>query len=471
MRWWRLFASMAGTGALLTGTLSMGVGAQGSSFVNWSQYLFSTTHTSYNRAATTITPTNAASLKQVWKFSPGTAPSGEGGFYSSPTVYNGVIYIGARNGYFYAINESTGTVIWQRFIGYVIQTTCSIGSGGFVSTATVKSDPTTGKPTVYVYGATGYLYAMNAANGADVWPPAVVAIPSTTVNDYYAWGSPLVFGGNIYVGISSNCDNPLVRGGVKEFSQAAGALENTYWSTPVGTVGASIWSSPATDGTHLFVTTGNDQNTSSDGFAVVELSSSLSKLAKWTVPRLWKTDSDFGGSPGVWSAKIGGVLTKMVGACNKDGVFYAFRVPKLSAGPVWTFQVGKPDAAGSGICIAAPIFDRSHLYLAGNGTTIGGTAHEGSVRKVDPATGQVVWQTGLSGRILGTPGMDGAGVIAAASFGSTIGQNGLFLIDASTGQVLKTISYASANTFAQPVFADNYLLVAPYGSLRAYAVG
>src|SRR5207249_732880 len=119
MRWWRVFAGMAGTGALLTGTLSMGVAAQGSSFVNWSQYLFSTTHTSNNRAATTITTANAASLKLVWKFSPGTAPSGAGGFYSSPTVYNGVIYIGARNGYFYAINESTGTVIWQRFVGYV----------------------------------------------------------------------------------------------------------------------------------------------------------------------------------------------------------------------------------------------------------------------------------------------------------------------------------------------------------------
>jgi len=39
------------------------------------------------------------------------------GFLSSPTVYNGVIYIGAKNGYFYALDETTGAVIWKRFTG------------------------------------------------------------------------------------------------------------------------------------------------------------------------------------------------------------------------------------------------------------------------------------------------------------------------------------------------------------------
>jgi outer membrane protein assembly factor BamB len=471
MRRWRLFAAIASAGALLTGIFGMGI-AQGAAFVNWSQYLFSTRHTSDNAAATAITSANAASVKLLWKFSPSAAPiSGLGGFYSSPTVYDGVIYIGARNGFFYAINESTGTIIWKRFIGYVSPTTC--GPEGFTSTATVKADPTTGKPTVYVYGATGYLYAMNAANGADVWPPAAVAVPSTTQNDYYAWSSPLVFGGNIYVGISSQCDNPLVRGGLKEFSQATGAPENTYWSTPAGTVGASIWSSPATSGTTVFATTGNGPSTSSDAYSIVKLSASLSKFDIWTVPVADRdTDGDFGGSPGVWSANIGGVSTKMVGACNKNGVFYAFRVSSLSVGPVWTFQVGNPDSVGPGQCDAAPIYDGSHLYLAGNGTTINGTAYDGSVREVNPATGQDIWQTGLSGSIIGTPGMDGAGVIAAASYGSTSSENGVFLINASTGQVLKTISYGTAKTFGQPVFADNYLIVASQGlGLRAYAVG
>ena len=241
-------------GALAAGTLGAGMASGVTTFVNWPQYLFSSGHTSENAAAKTITTANAASVEVKWKFSPAAAPiPGLGGFFASPTVYNGVVYIGARNGHFYAINDSTGAVVWDRFIGFVKPTTC--GPEGFTSTATVKKDPTSGKPTVYVYGATGYLYAMDAATGKNVFPKAAVGIPSTTVNDYYAWASPLVYGGNIYVAVSSQCDTPLVRGGMKEFSQKTGALEHTYWSTPTGSVGASIWSSPGAFGKSIFVTT------------------------------------------------------------------------------------------------------------------------------------------------------------------------------------------------------------------------
>jgi outer membrane protein assembly factor BamB len=159
----------------------------------------------------------------------------------------------------------------------------------------------------------------------------------------------------------------------------------------------------------------------------------------------------------------------MVGACNKNGVFYALRASDLAAGPVWSLRIGNPDTVGPGQCDAAPVFDGTHLYLASNGTTINGTAFNGSVREVDPATGAVIWQTGLTGSVIGTPGMDGAGVIAAATYGSTTGQNGVFLIDASTGQLLKTLMYGNSNTFAQPVFADGDLIVASTGrALQAY---
>jgi outer membrane protein assembly factor BamB len=106
-------------------------------------------------------------------------------------------------------------------------------------------------------------------------------------------------------------------------------------------------------------------------------------------------------------------------------------------------------------------------------TTINGVKYSGSVRMVDPATGSFVWQTGLPGKIIGTPGMDGAGVIAASSYGARGGQNGLWLINAANGQILKSISYGSSSTFSQPVFADNYLFTASQGTigLDAYKVG
>ena len=460
---WRLAAAVVTGITLVLGSV---YAAAGKTFVNWNQYLYSPVHSSDNVTAVTITPSNASKLKTQWTFKPPSAPSGLNGFFSSPTVYNGVIYIGARNGNFYAINETTGAVKWSRFIGFVTNKTC--GAEGFTSTATVAPDPTTGVLTVYVYGPSGFLYAMKASNGTDMWPPAKVAIPSATKNDYYAWSSPLVSRGRIYIGISSQCDVPLVRAGLDIFSQSTGALNNTFWTTPAGTRGASIWSSPAAAGSSVFVTTGNG-TAASDGFAILQLSRNLSTLqGMWQVPASQQVfDSDFGGSPGIWTAKG----TEMVGACNKNGIFYAFKAGSLSSGPVWQDQVGNPSTAGPGECDAAPAYDGSSLYLASNGTTISGTAFGGSVRKVNPATGAYIWQTGLTGPVIGSPTLDGGGVVAAATFGSATGQNGIFLLNASTGQLVKTISFGKSSTFAQPVFADNYLIVASTGpGLKAYKV-
>ena len=259
------------------------------------------------------------SVKRVWMFKPDApALSGLGGFYSSPTVVDGVVYIGGRNGYFYALNETTGAVIWKRFVGYVPRLTC--GAEEFSSTATVANDPSSGNPTVYVYGAPGYLYAMDAATGSDVWPPAVVAIPSTTESDYYAWSSPLVYGGNIYVGISSACDKPLVRAGIAKYSQTDGSAQGTYFTAPPLARGASIWSSVATDGTSLYAATGNG-SAKTNGYSIIKVAPATMTLSDiWTIPVAQRiTDSDFGGSPTIFSATLSGTPTEMVGACNKNG--------------------------------------------------------------------------------------------------------------------------------------------------------
>ncbi len=256
--------------------------------------------------------------------------------------------------------------------------------------------------------------------------------------------------------------------GLAEYSQASGAYENTFWTTPPGTVGASIWSSPATDGQSIYVTTGNG-DPGSDGYSVIQLSPSLAQEASWTVPPAeLGNDSDFGGSPGLWTATIGGVATPMAGACNKNGTFYAFSTSAISAGLAWMKKISR-----GGECDAAPLWDGTHLFLAGVKTMIKGVLYDGSLRKVNPATGNYIWQTGLTGKIIGTPGMDGAGVIAASSYGSRGGQNGLWLINAANGQILDTISYGTSSTFAQPVFADGYLFTASQGplGLQAYTAG
>ncbi len=447
-----------------------------SSAADWPAYLFGPTHSSSNRLATAITPANAAGLVQAWQWTPDPptiAGQPASSLVASPTVFRGRIYIGTNSGDFYALDETTGNAIWKQFIAFAPATTC--GAIGFTSTATVAPDPVTLRPTVYVGAADGYLYALDAANGSTVWR-SLVAAPSVTQNDYYIWGSPTVINSRVYIGISSDCDNPLVQGGLKAFDQSTGSPVATYNTVPAGTLGGSIWTSAAATRTgSVWVTTGNNDPNSpqaGDSTSIVRLDGqTLAKQDIWTVPANQQTpDGDFGASPTLFTAKSGRSVTSFIGACNKNGTFYALRSMRLSAGPVWSFQVGA-SATGSTLCAAAAAWDGSRLFVAGNGTTIGGVAYKGSLRQLNPATGTPIWETGLPAQILGSPTLNGAGVLAAASWDLSA-PNAAYLLDAGTGAVLATISTSNSKVFAQQVFADNVLLIATQTQgLRAYKPG
>jgi polyvinyl alcohol dehydrogenase (cytochrome) len=430
-------------------------GLAAATFSNWSAYLSGPRHSSVNGSATAITPAKVPGLTRIWRWMPA-APTMTGqpgrSLFASPTVVDGRVYIGANTGVFYALDEATGHVLWQRFLGFVTQKTCS--ARGFTSTATVAPDPVSGALTVYVAAADGYLYALNAGTGTTRWR-SVVGIPSTTVNDYYNWSSPTVANGRIYVGVSSQCDAPLVNGGLKEYNQATGALLAFYRTYPAGSRGPSIWSSAATSpgGTAVFVTTGNGPS-GSDAVSMVRLdAATLAKQALWQVPTSEHgSDSDFGGSPTLFTATLGGTAVPMVGACNKNGTYYALRQNNVAAGPVWRFKAGAPDTAG-GQCDAAAIADGARLFVAGNTTTIGGVSYGGSIRLLNPATGGIRWQRGLPGPVIGSPSLDGGGVLAVPTYSS----NGVFIVQASNGAMLRNI--ATGPEFGQPVFADNLLLL------------
>ena len=111
--------------------------------------------------------------------------------------------------------------------------------------------------------------------------------------------------------------------------------------------------------------------------------------------------------------------------------------------------------------------DGGRLFIGGN-ATIGGGAF-GTLVRVDPATGAVIWERGLGGNILGSPSLNGANVIAAATYDTTAGvNNGTYLLDARDGTVLRFITVGEKE-FAQPVFAGSYLLLGTlWGGLNAY---
>ena len=436
---------------------------------DYPQFLFDNGHSSTNQSATAITTANASTLVPDWTFID-PQPTLEGqpvaSFFSTPTVFQGVVYIGSNTGNFFALDEATGTILWQQLLGFTTPTTCGRGHG-VCSTATLATDPVSGALTVYVGGGDGYLYALDAATGNIVFRQFVTQV-GTNANTGFIWGSPTILPGRIYLGWASQCDHPLVRSGMKSFDQHTGTLVKTFFTSGPGTTGAGVWSTAATDGHSIWFTTGNSTNGAAHAYAIVKLqANNLSFVQEWIIP-LITGDLDWGSSPTLFTAKINNVNTKMVGASGKDGIFRAFDRNNLQNGPVWSFQLGDIADFNGGTCLAAPIWDSVNrtLYVAGNQTTINGTLFAGSVRAFNPGDGTVLWERGVTGGpVMGTPTLNGSGVMAAGTYNARdFTMNALYLLDASNGNILSTIPESGTIVFSQPVFAGNHLFVANAGA-------
>lgn len=409
-------------------------------------------HHSFASSSTTITTANARSITQKLAWTPVAKAGQTGTLNASPIVSAGVIYIGAGTGDFYAVSAATGAVIWRKQLAID-----NCASSGIVSSATVANDPVSGQKVVYVGGADHFLYALNAATGATIWRTVV----GGTDPHYFNFSSPTVADGHVYMGVSTTCETPL-GGGVEAFNQHTGAVTGRYFvSTPKA--GASIYSSVAVDAAGNVYATSGDSNGSppGDSTSMIKLSGgTLTRLAAWKIPGQESANLDFQASPTLFTV----ANTSMVGACDKNGVFYAFRADAIGSGPVWTRRLGISAPVGKlAFCGGSAVWDSSRglLYVGANRKTAASTA-PGGVYALNPATGAVVWFRALSGGpVVGNPSLDGAGVLAVPTFDIASGaHNAVYLINATNGQILKTINYGAAPIFAQPVFAAQKLFIA-----------
>ena len=471
MRTGRITTAIAAT--IVLSVLGAGPAAGGGA--DWKGYLFDVRHGSWNAAATAITPADAAGLAPDWTFT-AAAPVGDqpaAAFVASPTIAGGRVFIGANTGVFTALDEATGDPLWSRDLGHVTMKTCA--ARGITSTATVTWDASRGEDVVYVGGGDGYVYALAADDGEQLWRSLVVQ-PGVTENAGYNWASPIIVGGRVLMGVSSECDRPLVRGGLRAFDQATGALAGTYWSMPKGLIGASVWTSPASRSGDVWITTGNAPGPDQPGgsYSMLRIgASTLVKEDRWVVPGA-DQDEDWGSSPTLFQRRVHGRTQQLVGACSKSGRYYALRAGDLHAGPVWSRRLGvEARVPNAGSCLAATIWDsgRRQLIAGANRTTLEGVTVPGSLRALSPRDGGVRWATALpAGPVMGAPTLNGSGVVAAGTYDNADPTtNAVYLVDATDGTILHAIAVTSP-VFAQPVFAGSHLLVADAGgTLTAYA--
>ena len=103
---------------------------------DWAAYEHGPAHSSaaFNDAA--ITTANVASLHALWSFKAAAATkAGQPGpkFDASPSVAGGIVYIGARTGVLYALNVSTGAVVWKKSLDFGSPSVCAATSASATS--------------------------------------------------------------------------------------------------------------------------------------------------------------------------------------------------------------------------------------------------------------------------------------------------------------------------------------------------
>jgi outer membrane protein assembly factor BamB len=414
---------------------------------DWTTYLAGNERSGFAPNEGGFNPTAAANLYLAWEASDSGSSGLDHGVFSQPIVSNGLVYWGSSDGYERA-NDTNGNPIWQTFLGHTVGAPgCTDPSSfGISSTGTVTSDVPVGTATsvLYVGGGDSKIYALNAATGAVLWSYDVGGNPNT-----FIWSSPAVFGNSVYIGVSSFGDCPLVQGRLLQLNRTTGALENTFDTVPNGCIGGSVWGSPTIDaaaGTIYFDTGNGGDCTSGEPLApaLIEVKAAdLSLVGSWGVPPAQQNDdSDFGSTPTLFSAVIGGQPVNLVGAINKNGTYYALKRDALAAGPVWSVPIafgGDNPTTGNGD-VASSAFDGTTLYVGGDATN----SCSGSLSALNPSTGAFIWQHCFSdgGYVLGGVTVTSGGVVAVGE------GNNIAVFSAATGASVFT--YTGSGTFWGP---------------------
>ena len=188
---------------------------------DWPMYGRDLQHSFTNRDSL-ITSANAAFLGPAWSFTTGDAVS------ASPAIVAGVVYVGAWDGFFYALDAATGALKWMFQVDcdpavQPIPAQCPGGpsapqdrvetDGGLITSSAAVVD---GK--VY-FGGGKTMYCLNAADGSLVWKKVMCGnpeVPNCEADDNdptRIFSSPAVFKHKVFFGVTPS-DPTKIRSGV-----------------------------------------------------------------------------------------------------------------------------------------------------------------------------------------------------------------------------------------------------------------
>jgi outer membrane protein assembly factor BamB len=463
--------------------------------LDWDTFGYDLQRSGYNPVESTVGVTNVGSLEKVWSFNVDSSMVHEPVFAYGVSV-NGeptnVLYAGSAYGStMYAINASTGAVLWEDPVPSSTYN-CGGGSSQFSIGETPAIDR--GKNLLYFNDGENEVYAVDLSTGKEApgWP---ITIADYTPDHNFMHGGFTYNPANglLYAVTGSTCDISPWYGRIVAINTVGSgpSLAGTFFTmsgnSMEGPSGGGIWGpggasiDPSTN--NVFIATGNADTTmgalqnASYAEQVIELSSTLGSILANDYPTNIPTvpgddDFDFGATPLLFDPPG---CPALVAAVNKSGVFELYDRASISNGPIQYIAMSVPTDAGD--FVGVPAYDPVTGYVYVGLPTTEGIYQPGiaafSMQSNCTLNPTPVWsaQFGPDGGPTGaqtprSPISVANGVVYVANYtGDTE-----YAFNAATGQQLWMLSLPSWGNVGT-VIADGMVFVGSAGgTITAYAL-
>jgi hypothetical protein len=441
--------------------------------------------------APAFTTTAAASLTRDTGF----AGTIVGNVYAQPLYVEGgpsgpVVIAVTESNNVYALNATTGAIVWQRNVGTPVTSGLPCGNIsplGITGTPVVDLASRSLFFDAEVSGFGHQIFSLNVDTGAinAGWPVTVsTALPGFDSDRSQSQrAAPTVVGNTLYVpygGRFGDCGSYHGRVVGVQINNPASIMS---YATTVALAG--IWGPGgiASDGTNIFVTTGNGSSTTSWGGseAVIRLQPgpvfSGTNTDFWA-PTNWQSldngDTDLGGSGPILVDVPGATPSALVVALGKDGKAYLLNRSNLGgiAAPVASANV---NSSATIIQAAASYKTAAGTYVVFRGSS--STTKTFLINATNPPTITTTWSvTGQSGRsspiVTSTDGTNNAIVWVVGSAGDQRlhGYNGdtgaVIFAGGGTNELMTGTRGYNANAIA----ARNHIFVAGDNKVFSFSV-
>ncbi len=359
------------------------IGSDSISVSNWSMWRADSTHSSTSQ----VGPSN---LSLAWKFET------NGSVISSPSVVDGIVYVGSQDKNIYAIGAWSGSLIWK-----------------YATNGAIISSPAVAEGKVFVGSEDGYVYSLNANTGSLIWKTFVNSNISFTFGDLVLKSSPAVANGKVYIG--------SLDGNLYALDTNNG---NIIWKAETG---GPIESSPAVaDGAVYFTS----QEPAAGG---------LYKLNADTGALIWKQTLPYqisfvGGTELLGSPSV---AAGMVFASSNWGAYYALN--EATGDIVWKFI----DKEAIEFIVSSPIYANGNLFII----------DKFNIACLNASNGNMLWSTFTGDELYTSPSYADGKIYLATS------QRDVFILDTTRNGTKIATAILPSSSWSSPTLANGRLYI------------